>query len=608
VEEYGYVAPDPLNPNLIYGGKVTRYDRTTGQVQNVAPEALRSGKYRFLRTAPLLFSPVDPRVLYLGANVLFKTTDGGHSWQIISPDLSREAPEVPENIGVFRSPELAKQPRRGVIYTVAPSYKDVNVIWAGTDDGLIHVTRDGGKTWQNVTPPALTSWSKVSLMDAGRFDALTAYAAVNRMRLDDQRPHIYRTHDGGKTWQEIVRGLPEGPVNVVREDPVRKGLLFCGTERAVFVSFNDGEQWQPLRLNMPATSIRDLVVHEDDVVVGTHGRSFWVLDDITPLRQVNAQVAASAVHLFRPQVAYRVRRNVNTDTPLPPEEPAGKNPPDGAIISYYLKAPAAGPVTLEIRDEQDRLVRRYASTDLPEPVAEKELAIPTYWVRPPRILPATAGAHRFIWDLHYPPSEGGRRTYPISAIYRDTPSEPLGPVVLPGRYTVKLTVAGQSHVQPLTLKMDPRVKTPAAGLRQQFDLSMQCYEGMRQAQEALTQVRKLRAHLKEVRDRTDKGPLAEAIAKLDEKAAALEGPPVGRKGRGAAGPREPSLTRLRAELGALLGVLQGADATPTTQAVAASREVQQVLAKLLARWRELRDTEVKALNEQLRRAKNGPPH
>ena len=500
VEEYGYVAPDPLNPRFIYGGKVTRYDMTTGEVEKVGPTGVGKGKgmaggYRTLRTAPLVFSTVDPHVLFFGANVLFKTTDAAKTWQIISPDLSREAPEVPDSIGIFKTPQLAKQARRGVIYTVAPSYKDVSVIWCGTDDGLIQVTRDGGKNWQNVTPPGLTSWSKISVMDAGRFDAGTAYAAVNRIRLDDQKPHIYRTHDFGKTWKEIVKGLPDDPVNSVREDPVRQGLLFCGSERSVHVSFNDGDDWQPLRLNMPATSIRDLVIHDDDVVVGTHGRSFWILDDITPLRQLDAKVAGAAAHLFKPQAAYRVKWNLNKDTPLPPEEPGGKNPPDGAIINYYLKADAAGLVTLEIFDAKEQLVRRYASDEKPAKINENTLTIPSYWIRPSQILSAKAGSHRFIWDLRYPAAGGGKGGgYSMAAIYHDTPG-PQGPMVMPGEYTVKLTVDGKSLVQRVTIKMDPRVKTLVEDLKDQFDLSMRCYEGIRRAQEALEQIRELRAQL-----------------------------------------------------------------------------------------------------------------
>jgi photosystem II stability/assembly factor-like uncharacterized protein len=605
-EEYGYVAPDPLDPTIVYGGKVTRFDRTTGQTQDVAPEAVRSGKYRFLRTAPLLFAPTDPKCLYLAGNVLFKTTSGGHRWEVISPDLSREKPEVPESVGVYRTPELARQPRRGVIYTVAPSYGDGDTIWAGTDDGLIHVTRDGGKTWKDVTPPGLSAWSKVSLMDAGRFDAATAYAAVNRIRLDDMHPHIYRTHDGGKTWQEIVRGLPDdAPVNVVREDPERKGLLFAGTERAVFVSFNDGDDWRPLRLNMPATSIRDLVIHGDDVVVGTHGRSFWILDDITPLRQLDAKVAAAEAHLFRPQMAYRVRWNTNTDTPLPPDEPGGQNPPDGALIHYHLKAAAKGAVTLEILDAAGKRVRRFASDDKPEPVDEKSLAIPTFWIRPPQILSAAAGSHRFVWDLHYPPPPGPRH-YPMTAIRGDTPSVPLGPWVPPGRYTVRLTVGGKAYEQPLTVKMDPRVKTPAEGLAQQFELSMQCYDGARQAREALAQVRSLRSQLKELQGKAKEQPLLDALAELDKKAAALEGAERRRGERPPDGPREPTLARLAEEQQRLLDILQGADATPTTQAVTACQEARKSLRDLLRRWDELKATEVKALNERLRKAELPP--
>ena len=290
VDEYGYVAPDPLDPDIVYGGKVTRYDRRTGQVQNVGPMPLRSADYRVLRTTPILFSQADRKTLLFAANTLWKTLDGGKSWSQISPDLTRETWEIPASVGKYRDRPEARPTRRGVIYTIAPSPLDINRIWVGTDDGLIHVTADGGRTWTNVTPPDLKPWAKVSLMDASDFDVNTAYAAVNTFRLDDLRPHIYRTRDGGKTWSHITAGIPEGgSVNVVREDPKRRGLLFAGTEQAVYVSLDDGEQWQSLRLNMPATSIRDLVIKDDDLVIGTHGRSFWILDDITPLRQVDGR-------------------------------------------------------------------------------------------------------------------------------------------------------------------------------------------------------------------------------------------------------------------------------------------------------------------------------
>jgi len=607
-EEYGYIAPDPLNPNLIYGGKLTRFDKTTGQVENVAPEAVRSGKYRFLRTAPVLFSPVDPHILYYAGNVLFKTTNGGNSWEVISPDLTRERYDVPASIGVYGKPEMATMPRRGVIYTVAPSPKDVNLIWAGTDDGLIHVTRDGGRTWQNVTPPALTSWSKVSIIDAGHFDTQTAYAAINRFRLDDLRPHIYRTHDGGKTWTEIVKGLPDDPVNVVREDPVRKGLLFAGSERAVYVSFDDGDNWQSLRLNMPASSIRDLVIHKDDLVVGTHGRSFWILDDITPLRQINAEVAASAAYLFQPETAYRVQRDVNTDTPLPPEEPVGQNPPDGAIIDYFLKSDADGPVVLEIFDRAGKLVRRYSSDDRAEPLNEKEINVPLYWIRPPRNPSARAGMQRLVWDLHFPEPKAENHDYPISAIYMDTPRGPLGPVVMPGEYNVKLTVGGHSYTRPLTVELDPRVKTTRAGLQQQLALSSQTAEGMTASFDALEQIKNLRAQIKELRARAGIAPaLADALAALDKKAAALTGEGGGGRGAGrAALPATPNLEQIHGSLATLLDVLQSADAAPTAQAAADAAQLQTQLRAALSDWENLKRTDVESLNAQLRAA-NLPP-
>ena len=472
-EEYGYVAPDPLNPNIIYGGKVTRFDETTGEVQDVSPSVgrRRGGKYRFVRTMPLLFSPVDPHILYLGSQVLLRTRDGGQTWEEISPDLTRSTYQIPASLGVFTSTDPDKGKHRGVIYTIAPSPRDGGVIWVGTDDGLIQVTRDGGKTWTNVTPPALTPWSKVSIMDASHFDTASAYAAINRFRLDDLAPHIWRTHDFGKTWQEITRGLPgNAPINAVREDPRRKGLLFAGSERAVWVSFDDGDDWEPLRLNMSATSIRDLTIHGDDLVAGTHGRSFWILDDITPLRQMSAAVAGSDTFLFQPQTAMRVRWDKNTDTPLPPEEPAGRNPPDGAILYYYLKNPSRS-VVIEIQDAAGKLVRSYSSDEHPGP-PDNDLPYPSYWFRPPQIPSAGAGMHRFVWDLRYTPPEALHHDYPMTAVIHNTPRDPRGPIALPGEYTVKISVDGKSITQPLTVKMDPRAKASPAALARQLDLAM----------------------------------------------------------------------------------------------------------------------------------------
>ena len=455
-EEYAYIAPDPLNPNIVYASKASKWNRVTGEVEDVTPKPPDGVKYRYLRTMPMLFSYVDPHVLYLGAQMVLKTTDGAKTWEAISPDLTHETYGVPASVTSYGAEAKQQATRRGVVYSIGPSHFSVNTIWAGTDDGLIHLTRDGGKTWKDVTPPAMTPWSKVSQLDAGHFDDNTVYAAINRFRLDDLKPHIYRTHDGGATWQETVRGLPNAPVNAVREDPVRKGLLYAATELAVFVSFNDGDDWQPLRLNMPATSIRDLVVHEDDLVAGTHGRGFWILDDMSPLRQLASGIAASDAYLFAPRATIRWPRDTNTDTPLPPEEPAGKNPPDGAILYYYLKAAASTPVVIDIQDSAGKVLARFESTDRPAP-PDPALNVPLYWLRPFRRPETTAGMHRFVWDLHAaptaPPKPDDEPT--IAAIYADTPLH-QGEWVPPGNYTVKLTVGGKSYTQPLVVKPDPR--------------------------------------------------------------------------------------------------------------------------------------------------------
>ncbi len=600
-EEYGYVAPDPLHPNLIYGGKVTRFDMITGQTQDVSPVILRTGKYRFNRTAPLIFSPAAPHTLYLGSNMLFKTSDAGHTWQIVSPDLTREDPGVPANLGELAANDPAKGKHRGVIYSLAPSPLDANLIWAGTDDGLIWITRDAGQNWRDITPPELTPWSKVAQLDASHFDPETVYAAVNRFRLDDLHPYIYRTHDGGQTWQKITSGLPEdSPVNVVREDPVREGLLFAGTENAVYVSFNDGDSWQSLQLNLPASSMRDLVIHGDDVVLGTHGRSFWILDDITPLRQISEPVTASSAFLFTPGVAYRARRNVNTDTPLPPEEPAGKNPPDGAIFDYYLQA--AGPVTLQIIDGGGKVLRRFSSADKPEVAIEqlgKELNVPLYWIRPPQILSAAEGTHRFVWDLRIAPPGSVHHEYPISAIVHDTPRYPVGPAILPGNYTVKLEVGGQSYTQKLVVKMDPRVNTPSDELLQQFELGSRICEAMNTTYYDLGMVRALRAQLKDLARQAPKGEVADAIAALDQKAAALEGSAQ----RFGPASSQDSFAQLNGQFSHLLDVVDGADAAPTQTAQDAFADRQKALAALTGTWDDIRAHAIPSLNDQLLRAK-----
>jgi photosystem II stability/assembly factor-like uncharacterized protein len=570
-EEYGYIAVDPLNPDLVYGGKLSRFSHATREVQDVSPAPLR-GRYRFLRTAPVLFSPTDPHVLYYAGNVLFKTTNGGLSWDVISPDLTREKAEVPASVGASAAPELAKdlERRRGVIYTVAPSPKDGNLIWAGTDDGLIHVTRDGGKTWSDVTPKSLGSWAKVSLIEASHFDPATAYTAINAIRLDDVKPHVLATRDYGKTWTEIVKGLPDAPVNAVREDPVRRGLLYAGTERGVDVSFDDGASWQSLRLNLPATSVRDLVVHGNDLVVGTHGRSFWILDDVTPLRQMTGDVARADVHLFAPAPAYRIRRSKSTDTPLPPEEPAGENPPDGAVIDYLTGGGARGPVILEFLDAKGTVLRLFSSEDAPEPIDPKEYSIPEYWMRPPRVLSSAPGMHRFVWNLHLPPPAALEREFPISAIVHDTPREPLGPTVLPGTYSVRLTAAGKSETRPLTVKLDPRITTAPKDLERRFALAVEIADAMKRDADALERVRALRKKL---------------APELDAEAAALEGSGSGR--RRARGEGERDLKRLNADLTTLYQIVEGAEAAATSQAEASVKETRAALDVALAKVSEL---------------------
>ncbi|AHG89039.1 glycosyl hydrolase BNR repeat-containing protein [Gemmatirosa kalamazoonensis] len=529
-EEYGYVVADPKNPDIVYGGKLSRYDRRTGQTQQISPCPVRAGDYcRAVRTMPVAFSPADSTTLYYATNVVWKTLDGGRSWTRISPDLTRRDSVVPPNVGSYAALPQARARHPGVVYALAPSPRSTSVLWAGTDDGLIQLTRDGGRTWTNVTPPQLVPWAKVSILDASHFDANVAYAAINTFRLDDLRPHILRTRDGGRTWTEIHDGIPDGgAVNVVREDPGRRGLLYAGTEQAVYVSFDDGDHWQSLRRDMPATSVRDLVIKDDDLVIGTHGRGFWIMDDMTPLRQIAPNGARPAATLLRPARATRVRWNTWPDTPLPIDEPQAENPPDGAPIDYWLPDDASR-VSLEIVDAAGTVVRRVASDDAPEPLVEGR-NIPDWWIRPSQPLPNGAGMHRWVWDLHETTPDAPRFEYPISAVLRNTPREPRGPWAMPGRYTVRLTVArGDSarvFTQPLDVRMDPRVATPSAALAARHALARRLADGMHRAA-------------------------------------------VARRAAGSAATRADSLARAADDLLALYEIVQGADVAPASQTAAA---------------------------------------
>ena len=592
IEEYGVAAPDPKNPNLIYGGKVTVFNRLTGQKASVGPAAPGRGgaapeiPARTVRTQPLIWSPKDPNILFYGTAGIWKTANGGHSWTAISGDLTRQTWDIPPNAGKYAS-TVTPAPQ-GTVTAIAPSPLDVNVLWAGTGDGLIQLTTNGGLKWTNVTPPQIKPWTRIFNMDAGHFDTATAYAAANTLRLDDVNPHFWRTHDGGKTWTEIDKGIAPGAVaNAIREDPRKKGLLYAATETQIWVSIDDGDNWNSLRLDMPAISVRDIEVKDDDycfcsdLVAGTHGRGFWILDDVTPLRQAADAVAsgtAGNAYLFKPEPGLRVRFGTNDPTPWPPELPAGENPPPGAIIDFYLPA-ATADVKLEFLNAQGKVVRTYASTDAvrkpdpaTDPVAYTKLcqdtpsapdcSLPFYWPAPPQVLKTSAGMHRFTWDMHYDPiatdGGGGRgggggangavphRTYPAVN----------SPWVPPGAYTVRLTANGKSVTQPITIKMDPRVKiTPE--VQQIFTLTARMENAARNAMNAQKEARALIDKLKS----TDS-----LIAKLNEIATANIGP----------------------QMVASVMSMQAAEMPPTAAQLDACAKQEAAYTALMAKWAALK--------------------
>lgn len=624
IQEYGIAAPDPKNPDHVYGSQrsgISLYDRKTGQTTQVGPDMSARGPNgenygRNVRTMPIEWSKVNPDALFYASNAVWKSVNRAKSWTRISGDLARQSWTPPVSAGKYAS-TVTPGPR-GTITALSLSPRDIHVIWAGTDDGNVQVTTNGGTSWANVTPAANKPWTRIFNIEAGHFDTQTAYAAANTMRIDEMMPHFWRTHDGGRSWTEINTGIAPGAVaNSIREDPRQRGLLYASTDVQVWVSFDDGDHWQSLRNDMPAISVRDLQVKDDatclcaDLIAGTHGRGFWILDDVTPLRQaaaIRAAAAAKHAYLVKPVTAVRVRHGTNDPTPWPPELPAGENPLPGAILDYFLPADANGAVALDVLDATGKVVRSYSSNDPslnPHPATNMAAydkvcqqrptatycGLPLYWPARPLELSTKAGMHRFAWDLRYEPlpvaniedagDEGATGAVP-HATYDDA-NAPWAPA---GAYTVRLTVDGRAYTQPLTLKMDPRVKTPAAALVQVATLSKEMYDGAVAAHTAFGQARGLVAQLDKLSGADVDAFKAQIESLAPAPAAGRGGRRGGGGGRRGGGPGGGTVTLVAASnamMGAAMG-MQGADMAPTDRQVAACASARTLGAEVMPKW------------------------
>ena len=595
------IAPDPEDPQLIYGGRVDRLDLRTWQTQALDPTLAYPDIYRGTWTLPLVFGKSAAHPLYFANQRIFRTTDHGVHWDRISPDLTRENPKQPANLDANTSEDHeAPGSRRGVVYSIGPSPLDDNLLWAGTDDGLVWKSIDAGKHWTNVTPSTLTAWSKVGVVEPSHFDRNTAYIAVDRHRLDDPAPYVYSTHDGGKTWNLIVAGIADGgivnSVNAVREDPARSGLLYCGTERGVYVSIDDGAHWQSLQQNLPRTSVRDLEVHDADLVIATHGRGFWVIDDIAPVRAL-AVDSSLTTRLIAPTTAFRVRPTGFLGSPMPLDEPHAANPPLGAYIDYVLGAAVEGPVTLTIRDASGAVVRTYTSaTNARPPDMAKRHTAPE-WTAAVQPVATGVGAHRFVWDLHFAPASS------LTHDDNDDPEETEeGLWAPPGRYEVELGVAGRAYRQPLTVLPDPRVSLDATAYARQLALGKEIERARVELAHALEETGQV--HKAIGKQTVPKGTeLARKLRDTDARIVALAdlAPPNRSPDSTGMPPQTTSgLRYLQQAFRKLARAVDGADAMPTADVEQGYVQHRQLLDATLAGWVKLKGTEVAALDSQLK--------
>jgi photosystem II stability/assembly factor-like uncharacterized protein len=619
--EFGYIVPSPIDPNMIVAGGPGRglvlVNRTNRQVQTISPSIGRIGAYRSAQNPPIAFSPQDPHIFYWATQFLLQTSDNGTHWKTISPDLTvrpgsdavndKEEQEAKSDSAPARKArtrengETLTPPNRSAINCFAPSPVAAGQIWAGTTNGLVQLTQDGGATWHIVTPPGLTQYSQISIIEASHVDAGTAYAAVDRHEENDFAPHIYRTHDFGKTWEQLVSGIAPGDfVRVVHQDPKRKDLLYAGTENRAYVSFDEGEHWNPLQMNMPVTSVRDLQINGNDLVAATYGRSFWVLDDVTPLRQIEAKTAHQSVVFFKPSPALRVHLNLNGDTPIPPELPAGQNPPSGALLDYYLKSAPQGDIKLAIYDSGGTLVREFSS--LPQPaIKEPPPPVPDYWLAIPQPLTKNVGENRFLWDLHFTPPSAIRHNYPISALYQNTPGEPQGALAAPGTYQAKLTVNGKVYTQPLEVKLDPRVATTQQSLEDQQKLVQQSAVLVTASYNFHHQAVVLREAIagEEKKLEMQSSDTVKALHDFDVKVVHLQGAEGGRGGGPPVGRPAPTFAAINQQMGSLITTIDSADAAPTPAMEVAYRDGCHDLVAVSTQWNTLMTNDLPALNEQL---------